>query len=96
MLQIRVSSTSWSNYSDPCGALIEKAVIQVSVRELRVPGASQRVLYILIIAGRVGGLAINNVVASWSVVMTVIMQVIDKLTRTNALLVLLQKRKGRM
>lgn len=57
-------------------------------------GASRGILYILIIAGRARGLGINNVVASWSVVMTVIVQVIDKLTRTNALLVLLPKGKG--
>lgn len=47
----------------------------------------------LIIAGRAIGLGTSNSGESWSVVMAVIMQVIDKLTRRNALLVLLQKRK---
>lgn len=59
----------------------------------RVPDASWEILYILIIAGRAVGLDTSNLGESWSVVMTVIVQVIDKLTRGNALLVLLQKRK---
>lgn len=57
------------------------------------PDASWEILYILIIAGRAVGLDTSNLGESWSVVMTVIVQVIDKLTRGNALLVLLQKRK---
>lgn len=99
MLQITVFSTSWSNYPDPSGALMqaklqrEKAVTQVSLREERVPGASWGILYILIIAGRAVGLDTSSSGESWSVVMTVIMQLIDKLTSRNALLVLLQKRK---
>lgn len=57
------------------------------------PGASQGIFYILIIAGSAIRLGTSNSGESWSVVMTVIMQVIDKLIRRNALLVFLQKRK---
>lgn len=57
------------------------------------PDASEGILYILIIAGRAIGLSPSNSGESWSVVMTVVMQVIDKLIRKNALLVILQKRK---
>jgi len=38
----------------------------------------------MVIAGRAIGLGTSNLGESWSVVMTVIMQVIDKLTRRNA------------
>lgn len=65
----------------------EKTVIQVSGMELGMPGASQGIFYFLITPGRAIGLSTSNLGESWSVVMMLIIQVVDRLARTTALLV---------
>lgn len=58
------------------------------------PGTSQGIFCFLITVGRTIGLGTSNLGESWSVVMRLIMRVIERLARTTALLVLLEKIKS--